>query len=389
MEQRKYIIKNLAPWMMDELIAFSRVITYDLILLRSQKNFYDEHLNTLKNNGVNIYIQPGSNKFLIKKIWITLFFFFGNLHRFGWDYNFVVGTKSILWFLKMDMSLFSESSNIHAQFATQAPLVGLLIKKFYGNKPKVSFTFHAYDIYFKNKWFKKLTSESEVAFSISDYNIRYIKDNYGVSNKIALSRLGVFRRGKELEKKESNSDCFIIGLLSWFLEKKGIIYLLEAVKIISERESVKMKLLLAGDGPLKNTFDTYIDTHNIGDYIEFVGTINSEQKEEFFTKLNAFVMPSVALKNDQDGIPVVIMEALDYSLPIISTEVSGIPEICKNNYNGKLIPERDAVSLADSIEFLCNNNELTRTFGKNSKAMSEEYDIEINSKKKLGMIGWV
>lgn len=389
MEQQKYIIKNLAPWMMDELIAFSKVVAFDLILLRSQKDFYDEHLNTLKNNGVNIYIQPDSNKFLFKKLWIVLRFFFANLQRFGWDYNFVVGMKSILWFIKMDMSLFSESSNIHAQFATQAPLVGVLIKKFYNNKPKLSFTFHAYDIYFKNRWFKKLASESEVAFSISDYNIRYINDNYGVSNKIALSRLGVFRKHNEQQKKETNNDYFTLGLLSWFLEKKGIIYLLEAIKIISDRNSVKLKLLLAGDGPLKDTFDTYIETHNIGDYIEFVGTINSEQKEGFFTKLDAFVMPSISLKNDQDGIPVVIMEALDYSLPIISTEVSGIPEICKNNYNGKLIPERDAVSLADSIEFLCNNKDLTKTFGENSKAMSEAYDIEINSEKKLRMIGWI
>lgn len=374
---------------MDELLAFSKVITFDIILLRSQKDFYDEHLSTLKRNGVSIYIQPESNKFIFKKIWIALVFFFGNLHRFGWDYNFVVGMKSLMWFIKMDMSLFSESSNIHAQFATQAPLVGLLVKKFYNNKPKVSFTFHAYDIYFKNRWFKKLTSESEVAFSISDYNIHYVKEHYGVSNKIKLSRLGVFRKQTELLKKESNNDYFTIGLLSWFLEKKGIIYLLEAIKIISDRNSVKLKLLLAGDGPLKESFDAYIDAHDISDSIEFVGTINSEQKEGFFTKLDAFVMPSIALKNDQDGIPVVIMEALDYSLPIISTEVSGIPEICKNNYNGKLIPERDAVSLADSIEFLCNNKDLTKTYGQNSKAMSEEYDIEINSEKKLRMIGWI
>lgn len=389
MEQQKYIIKNLAPWMMDELLAFSKVVAFDLILLRKQKNFYDEHLNKLKKNGVSIYVEPGSNKFLFKKLWIAFVFFFSNIHRFGWDYNFVIGMKSIVWFIKMDITLFSKSSNIHAQFATQAPLVGLLIKKFYNNKPKVSFTFHAYDIYFKNKWFKKLSSESEVAFSISDYNIRYVKDNYGVRNKIKLSRLGVFRKQNELKKKETTNNYFTIGLLSWFLEKKGIIYLLEAIKIMSDRNSVKLKLLLAGDGPLKGGFDSYIDANNLGNNIEFVGTINSEQKEGFFKKLDAFVMPSIALKNDQDGIPVVIMEALDYSLPIISTEVSGIPEICINEYNGKLIPERDAVSLADSIEFLCKNKELTKTYGLNSKVLSEEYDIEINSKKKLGMIGWI
>ena len=140
---------------------------------------------------------------------------------------------------------------------------------------------------------------------------------------------------------------------------------------------------------LKESFDAYIDTHNLGNYIEFVGTINSEQKEGFFTKLDAFVMPCIALKNDQDGIPVVIMEALDYSLPIVSTEVSGVPEICKNDYNGKLIPERDAISLADSIEFLCVNKDVTKSFGTNSKVMSAEYDIEINSEKKLKMICWV
>lgn len=389
MKDRKYIIKNLAPWMMDELLAFSAEVDFDLILLRKQKEFYDKHLDALKENGVTIYIEPYSNSFSLKKLGVALTFFLKNIFKFGYDYNMVVGMKSLVWFMKMDMSLFSKSSNIHAQFATQAPLVALLIKKYYGDGPRITFTFHAYDIYYKNHWFKSLTAESEGAFSISSYNINYIKENYQVEDKIVLSRLGVFRRENSGQDTNGRDAIFTIGLLSWFLEKKGIIYLLEAIHILSTRKSINLKLLLAGDGELKDSYIEYIEKHDLHDYVEFVGTINSDQKSDFFNKLDAFVMPSIALKNDQDGIPVVIMEALDYDLPIISTDVSGIPEICINDYNGKLVPERDPEALANAIEFLHNNQEKTIEFGRNSKELSNEYDIEINSKKKLEMIEWV
>ena len=92
---------------------------------------------------------------------------------------------------------------------------------------------------------------------------------------------------------------------------------------------------------MKHEFLDYVKLNKLSDRIFFVGKVKGESKDEFFRNLDAFVLPSISLKNDQDGIPVVLMEAIAYGLPLISTNVSGIPEICINNFNGYLIEEKN------------------------------------------------
>jgi len=390
MSNNKYIVKSLAPWMIDELLAFSKLAVFDLVLLRKQDDFYDESLKLLEENGVTVLIEPFSYNFALKKSLIICLFTFKNIFSFGFDYNSVSGFKSIFWFLKLDLRYFSEESNIHAQFGTQSSIVSLLVKMFYSNKPLMSFTFHAYDIYGNNKWFNVLVSNCYRAFSISNFNIDYVKNKYKSpdASKIKLSRLGVFR--DDIAKTDKiDSDKFTLGLISWFIEKKGIINLLNAMKILKEKGFDTIKLKLAGDGPLKKEFMDFIEEHNLDATIEYIGKIKGDEKNSFFNSLDAFVLPSIKLKNDQDGIPVVLMEAIAYSLPIISTNISGIPEICRNDYNGHLIEEGNVTQIVDSILHLFNNVEDRERYAKNSFMLSEEYDIVSNSKSKVESLGWI
>ncbi len=388
MSNRKYIIKNLAPWMMDELIAFSNVTTFDIIFLREQDEFYEKEIQELITNNINIFIKPFSVNNFFYKLWIVIKLLFLNFFKFRFDYNGAIGIKSIWWFLFLDMSIFSNNSNIHAQFATQPALVSLLIKKYYKNKPRYSFTFHAYDIYFENEWFNMLVENCYKSFSISNFNIKYVQKKYIFSNKIVLSRLGVFRnRIKKENKKESNE--FIIGLMSWFTKKKGIEYLLESFKVLKEKEFKNIKLKLAGDGPLKDDILNFINENNLTNLVEYVGKIKGKEKDKFYNLLDVFILPSVKLDKDQDGIPVVLMEAIAYELPIISTNVSGIPEICVNNYNGFLLNEKNTEEIVKSIIDMFGNRDKIKIFSKNALLLSENYDIEINSKKKMITMGWI
>lgn len=388
MTPNKYIVKSLAPWMIDELLAISKLTKFDLILLRKQDEFYEESLKLLTENGVSIYVEPFSYNFLLRKIGVAFKFAFKNMNRFGFDYNGVSALKSIYWFLKLNLNSFSEKSNIHAQFATQSSIVSLLVKMFYSGQPRFSFTFHAYDIYGNNKWFDLLVLNCYKAFSISNYNIEYVKQKYGDSDRIKLSRLGVFRSGIVNTKKE-NSEEFTIGLISWFIEKKGIINLLQAMKILKNKGIENIKLKLAGDGPLKESFMDFIAENDLNSTIEYIGKIKGEEKDKFFNSLDAFVLPSIKLKNDQDGIPVVLMEAIAYSLPVISSNISGIPEICVNDYNGHLIDDKSISQLADSILYLFENEGKRVQYSLNSAILSKEYDIELNSRTKAKSLDWI
>ena len=381
----KYIIKNLTPWMMDELVSFSKFTSFEILFLREQDEFYNKGLSELKKSGVIFSHHSKPLKQLFKKLKVVILFFFQNISKFSLDYNGVIGVKSIWWFMKIDMSTFSSHSKIHAQFATQAAIVSLLIKKYYNDRPEYSFTFHAYDIYFDNKWFSYLVRNCHKAFSISEFNMKYIDNKYINSDKVTLSRLGVNRNSIQRRKLKITGD-FDIGLISWFIEKKGIIYLLSAMKVVKEKGHDNINLQIAGDGPLKKEFLEFVKINQLEDKVQFIGKINGRQKDEFFRSLDAFILPSVSLRNDQDGIPVVLMEAIAYGLPIISTKISGIPEICIDNYNGYLIEERNIEQIYDSIVKLFTHND--NEFSNNSLKLSKRYDIDLNSKTKISNLGW-
>lgn len=391
MVNNKYIVKNMGPWMMDELMAFSKITDFDIVFLRNPESVFQKEMKKLRDNNVNIFIEPSSRKGLLKKCLVVLGFVYNNLFKFKPDYNSVIGIKSIYWFLKLDISRFSQDSNIHAQFATQASVISLLIKKYYNNKPKISFTFHAHDIYFKNRWFKLLVNECNKSFSISEYNIGYVQNNYLHSPKTQLARLGVFRDGTNHFNRYANKDTkeVRIGVLSYFVKKKGIEFLLNAMKVLVFEKKLEPKLIIAGDGPLKKEYIEIIKKNNLQNHVFLIGKVQFREKTDFFESLDLFVLPSISLKNDQDGIPVVLMEAISYGLPIISTDVSGIPEICIDDYNGYLIEEKSVDAIVKSVEKLIVSDKKRIEFSNNSFLKSEEYDIDSNSKIKLKNLEWV
>lgn len=390
MSQRNniYLVKSLAPWMVDELIAFSKITPYKLLLLREQDEFYANAISKLKENGVEVLIKPYSYNNFFKKLVIIIKFMLGNIIKFQPNYNGVIGGKSLLYFLKLDTTLFNEESSLHAQFATQPAIVSLLLKKFFNNKLEYSFTYHAHDIYFNNKWLKQLIKNSFKVFSISDYNIKYLKDNYDiVSDKVALSRLGVFR--KNVAIKKSNKEPLVIGVMSWFTEKKGIIYLLKALKELKDKTAIKFSLVLAGDGPQKEEYFDYINANNLKSNVNYLGKINNDQKEDFFESIEVFALPSITLSNDKDGIPVVLMEAVANAIPIISTNVSGIPEICIDNYNGFLVEEKNVEQLFEAFVKFNEIKQVKSQLSEQALISSNDYDIEINSENKIKQLNWI
>ena len=153
--------------------------------------------------------------------------------------------------------------------------------------------------------------------------------------------------------------------------------MLKAMLELKRRGYENIRLILAGDGSLKNEFLEFIDLNKLDDSVRYVGKIKREEKQDFFNSLDAFVLPSIALKNDQDGIPVVLMEAIAYSLPIISTDVSGIPEICRHQYNGHLVPERDVDALVNSIIYFYDHKEKRDEYARNSFVLKFLKSLEL------------
>jgi glycosyltransferase involved in cell wall biosynthesis len=97
-----------------------------------------------------------------------------------------------------------------------------------------------------------------------------------------------------------------------------------------------------------------------------------------YLRAGVFCLPCRVLENgDRDGIPNVIMEAMACGLPVITTAVSGIPEIIKDGINGRLIPPDDPVALADALLRLDRDPRLAESLSLEARAtVREQFDGE-------------
>lgn len=390
MSTKLYLIKTLTPWMMDELIAFSRSTKYSIIFLRKPEREFEEGVKLLINNNINILIKPFKINKILQKLIFLSFFCLKNLNRFYGGYNTAIGIKSVIWFLRLDLDRIKRPVSIHAQYATQAALICYLLKKYFPDDVEYYFTFHAHDIFFNNKWFCQITNLSDKAFSISDYNINYVLKKYNsiIPEKITLSRLGVFQEKINVsqENKETN---YIIGFLSWFNEKKGLIYLLNAIKKLNEDFPFKYKLVIAGRGPLEKMMLTYIRKNNLSSAVNYIGVVGYDSKKNYYKSIDVFILPAIKLKNDMDGIPVVLMDAVSYGLPIITTNISGLPEICINDFNGILINEKNIDEIYWAIINLFQNRSKYIAYSSNSLKIAAQYNLTDNSYNKLKILKWI
>jgi glycosyltransferase involved in cell wall biosynthesis len=388
-KQKLYIIKSLAPWMMEELIAFSRFEKFKIIFLRNIPDFYHSDLEILKNNGIELQIKPFSKKINLSLLGYLFIFLLGNLSKLFGKQNLIWTLNSIYWFLRLDKKQLQNIYNIHAQFASQAAIVAYFIKKRY--KIEYFFTFHAHDIYFKNRWFTDLLNNSTSGFSISEFNIEYVQNHYQKLNpeKIKLSRLGVYLP-KNIPVRNFPKGKINIGFISNLEEKKGIPYLLEAFGELYQKNPDKYTLTIAGDGDYMQMIKDFVKKNKLEKIVHILGRIRDQKKIDFYQNTDVFVLPSIRTKDDMDGIPVVLMEAVAYGIPIVSTNISGIPEICKNEYNGVLIDEKNSKQIVRAVEKICSSEVLYEKFSKNSLHLAkEEYDLVKNSKQKMKIMNWL
>jgi glycosyltransferase involved in cell wall biosynthesis len=293
------------------------------------------------------------------------------------------------WFFRLDKKQLQNIHGIHAQFASQAAIVAYFIKKRY--KIEYFFTFHAHDIYFKNRWFSDLLNNSTSGFSISEFNIRYVKNHYQKLNpeKIKLSRLGVYLP-KNIPVRNFPKGKINIGFISNLEEKKGIPYLLEAFGKLHQKNPDKYTLTIAGDGDYMQMIKDFIKKNSVERNVHILGRIRDQKKIDFYQNTDVFVLPSIKTKDDMDGIPVVLMEAVAYGIPIVSTNISGIPEICKNEYNGFLIDEKNSKQIVLAVEKISSSEDLYVKFSRNSLHLAkEEYDLVKNSKQKMKIMNWL
>ena len=160
------------------------------------------------------------------------------------------------------------------------------------------------------------------------------------------------------------------------IEKKGFEYLIDACAQLAGT-GYAFHCSIAGSGPLQNALQARIDKYHLQARVSLLGAMNQAQVQDLYRRSDLFALPCViAQSGDRDGMPNVLLEAMALQLPVVTTPVTGNPELVQDGETGLLVPERDATALAGALERLINDEALRRQLGQQGRrAVLDGYDI--------------
>jgi len=274
-------------------------------------------------------------------------------------------------------------SHIHAHFGTNSTTVVMLCHILGG--PKYSFTVHGPEEFDKPVFISlgEKIKHSDFVVAISSFGksqlFRWI--SHDLWHKVKIVHCGLEKAFYDIDipPAKQNRKLVCVGRLC---EQKGQLLLVEAaIKLAESGED--FQLVLAGDGPMRADIEALIKQHNLESKIKITGWISSEQVQEELLGCTALVLPSFA-----EGLPVVIMEAMALSRPVITTYIAGIPELVINGENGWLIPAGSLDALISAMQSLLHatDNDIRAMGEKARERVIERHNIDTEASKLAGFI---
>lgn len=254
-------------------------------------------------------------------------------------------------------------THLHAQFA-HGPTSVAHFASLLGGVP-FSFTGHAKDIYLSPRDLLAVkVAAAEFVATCTAHNAAYLRELAAPEDrsKIHLVYHGVDTRrfasgasgppARVSGRQADGASPFAMMAVGRLVEKKGYVTLLRACALL-RRSGSPFMLSIYGSGPQKGELADLISALDLGAVVRLKGTRKQADLIALYRDADAFVLsPEVLDSGDRDGIPNVLMEAMAAGLPVVSTIVSGIPELIEHDVSGLLVPPRDEVALAEALRQL-------------------------------------
>jgi len=255
--------------------------------------------------------------------------------------------------------------HLHAHFATEPAGTAELVHRFTGIP--YSLTCHAKDIFLSSpEGLSRKMHHAKFVVTCTEANRAHLQHIAGNGTPIHRLYHGLnLARFDALRKTDSSVDTNIPTILSVgrLREKKGFLTLIRACRILVD-SGHRFHCQIVGYGPLQPEMEGLIRTLGLSDSLSLCGKKTLEEVVDLYRRATIFALPCrVADDGDRDGIPNVLMEAMAMGLPVLSTDVSGIPELIHHNRNGLLVPQQDVESLATALGLLLENPQLRRKLG--------------------------
>lgn len=277
-------------------------------------------------------------------------------------------------------------SHLHIHFAHVPTQIGMYAAAMAGIPFTV--TAHANDIFERGLLLARKAERAHKFLTISEFNRAHLVRVGVTPDRLAVVRCGVTFPMREAVPLRKNQSVLRLGSLGRLVEKKGFDVLLHALARL-RFSGYPAHLSLAGDGPLQAELMALVVRLGLVDYVQFVGNIAHDKVGAWMRSLDVFVLACKPDANgDMDGIPVVLMEAMSQLVPVVSTRLSGIPELVIDEKTGLLAAPGDVLGLADCIKRLLDSPALSETLARHgAEHVRTEFGQQVNIQRLLQHMG--
>lgn len=288
------------------------------------------------------------------------------------------GMAQLGWIESFDPDL------LHAHWATYPSTVAMSLAA--ALRKPFGFTAHAHDIFVDDHLLLEKLGKADLPVTISRYGVDWLSERV---TPLARERLHVVHCGVDLPafafRREGRAGDLIaaVGRLDPI---KGFDVLVEALALLAA-EGVRFRCRIVGEGPQQAALEAAIACHGLHGRVELLGARPQAEVRALLHEAACFVLPSVVTADgNRDGIPVALMEAMAVGAPVVSTFVSGIPELVDDGRDGLLVAERDPVALAAALRRLLADADLREAVAAAARARVErEFDARVEAGKLLDL----
>jgi colanic acid/amylovoran biosynthesis glycosyltransferase len=274
-------------------------------------------------------------------------------------------------------------THVHAEFAGH-PATAAWLGARAGGLP-YSVSCRAHDIFRTQALLAEKLGEAEAVRTVSGFGARFLKervagmasrDLHVIHSSVAVSRIAPV-------EAIPSTDPFRILYVGALEPKKGVEHLLTALSQVGGQLG-DWRLDAIGQGPSADALKAQAASLGLST-VAFHGAKPFEEVAAAYQQASVCVAPSVIGPNGrQEGIPNVMIEALAYQRPAITTAISGIPELIEDGVTGLLVPQADAAALGEALLRVHRDPEAALAMAKRGRAHVErEFDLAVNARRQL------
>ena len=211
--------------------------------------------------------------------------------------------------------------------------------------------------------FKFVLGFSSLNMTNSSHTKKELKRLTGFDSNVIHygSTVGLKKVDSKQDRSQASNETRIL-FSGRLIQRKGVDYLLKALPAVLKHQNVK--LFITGNGDRRDEWQKLAFDLEINQNVSFLGFVSNEELAKQYALCDIYCLPAIYDdNNDTEGLGVVLIEALLYSKPVISTNVGGIIDVIKNNETGLLVEEKNSEQLANAILKLINNPKLAQKLG--------------------------